>query len=606
MASPELADWGWRVIQFSNQSAFGMPQIAAQCTNCGAFTRRSFHYEEEYQSSVLERLRTSNFPATDEEISHVRHTILPTVSDDISSIESKIASLHKVMRSMEEERERLINVQKRYHNLVSLHRTLPSEIWSEIFLYTLSSASDLNAFNASGSIWQLSHVSRRWRSIALSLGSFWSTMDIRFPKVAQQDGDVQRLETIIHRSRERPLDISLSDYRFDGQIPSSNPSILKHLLEIIFAESYRWRKVALPDCRMYWNILEKPLNNQLPHLESLGLVVDPEAYSVVSMFRACPRLRKLTLRGTIPPAIELPWDQITELDLSRVDLDDEGGRRACLRLIGQCPSLEILTMSEWDSADDESAYTAITCSNMRKLYATSVPVIDALTLPRLRDASLSPNDSLIHFDILHSFKRLLIRSNCLGALTRLSLNSVPLAASPEHSLCSILSQTHSLAFLDLAVIVGEFDDETDASDREQIVAMVKSLEVVSTESVTFLPFLSSLDIQVYNHRDSWRLLYLGPVGSFASTVKTRWKGDDTLGLARLKRCRFAVHVVKMNKTICRDSVGVPIVNVFNEEETHIFNALIDEGMDLSIRVTSEFIRPVGGRYPVFAVPPLLT
>ncbi|KAF8908383.1 hypothetical protein CPB85DRAFT_1436168 [Mucidula mucida] len=72
------------------------------CTNCGAFPRRSLHHEEEYQSSVLlERLRTSNFPATDQEISHIRHTILPTISDDISSIDSKVASLHEVTGSRE-------------------------------------------------------------------------------------------------------------------------------------------------------------------------------------------------------------------------------------------------------------------------------------------------------------------------------------------------------------------------------------------------------------------------------------------------------------------------------------------------------------------------
>ncbi|KAF9035399.1 hypothetical protein BDZ89DRAFT_1130430 [Hymenopellis radicata] len=105
-----------------------MQQMASQCTNCGAFTRHSLHHEEEYQTSVLlKRVRTTNFPATDEEISHVRHTILPTVSDDISSIESKLASLQEVITSMEEERERLKNVRKRYSNLISLHRTLPSD-----------------------------------------------------------------------------------------------------------------------------------------------------------------------------------------------------------------------------------------------------------------------------------------------------------------------------------------------------------------------------------------------------------------------------------------------------------------------------------------------
>ncbi|KAF9035086.1 hypothetical protein BDZ89DRAFT_499638 [Hymenopellis radicata] len=486
-----------------------MPQTVSQCTNCSAFIRRSLHHEEEYQSSVfLERLRTSNFPATDEEISHIRHTILPTVFDDISSIESKLTSLREVITSMEEERERLKNVRQKYNNLISLHRTLPSEIWSEIFMYTLSSALDSNAFNASGIMWRLSHVCQSWRNIALSLRSFWSTMHICLPKEAQQDGDVQRLETVLQRSRQGPLNLFFSDDDFlffsdddfDRQAPGPKPSILKRMLEIVFAESYRWRNVRLPECRMYWTILDAPLHHQLPHLESLGLasfVRNPEAraYPVVSTFEGCPRLRELSLSGAIPPLLDLrlPWDQITELDLCCMIVDDEEDRRACLRFIGQCPSLKILGMSGYDSvAEVASAYTPITCSNVWKLHGTTVPVIDALTLPCLREASLEPNDSATHFNILYSFKRLLTRSNSLGALTKLSLiNNVLLAptANPEHSLHSLLSQTHSLAFLDLEIDVV---DETDFSDRDQIVAMV----------------------HVFRHPDPRRLLYFGPVGSF--------------------------------------------------------------------------------------------
>ncbi|KAF9023482.1 hypothetical protein BDZ89DRAFT_156734 [Hymenopellis radicata] len=156
----------------------------------------------------------------------------------------------------------------------------------------------------------------------------------------------------------------------------------------------------------------------------------------------------------------------------------------------------------------------------------------------------------------------------------------------------------------------EFGDETEDSDQEQIVAIVNSLEVVPTESVTFLPLLSSLDIRVFNHLDSQGLLYFGSVGSFASTVQTRWRGDNTLGLARLTRCRFVVHARYMmtDEAIFRDSEEVSVVNVFNEEERRIFDTLIDEGMDLSISVTSDLIRHVGrgGRYPVFAVPPMAT
>ncbi|KAF9001040.1 hypothetical protein BDZ89DRAFT_1246090 [Hymenopellis radicata] len=536
-----------------------MQQIASECSSYGAFTRRSLHHEEEYQSSVLlELLRTTNFPATDEQISHIRHTVLPTISDDMSSIDSKVASLHQAIRSMEEERERLMNIQKKYSNLISLHRTLPSEIWSKIFLYT--SPRMFNAFNASGSIWKLSHVCQRWRNIALSLHSFWSTIKLCLPQEAQQEADVRCLEAVLQRSRQGPLDVSLSEYRWT---PDSNPDplILKLMLNIIFAESYRWREAHLSFSQGGWNTLYAPLHNQLPRLESLAIYfafapLGLGEKSVSSVFEDCPCLTKLTLAGGSTVGVEFPWDQITELDLDDMDLinGSEEERRECMSLIGKCPSLEVLSTPYWDSEDNEneSPYAPITCSNMRRLNATSVSVIDALTLPSLQEVFLNQNPTSIHSDILYSFKQLLMRSNCLGTLTRLSLDAVPLAASPDRTLLSILSQTQNLTFLDLHVCIG---DETDVRDQEQIVALMKFLEVVPTESVTFLPLLSSLDIRVLDDLDSQRLPYFGPVGSFASTVKTRWQGDDTLSLARLKRCHFAVHAWYLNtsEAIFRDS-----------------------------------------------------
>ncbi|KAF9035391.1 hypothetical protein BDZ89DRAFT_1062167 [Hymenopellis radicata] len=586
-----------------------MQKITSQCTNCGAFTRQSLHHEEEYQTSVLlERLRTTNFPPTDEEISHVRQTILPTVSDDISSIESKLASLREVITSMEEERERLKNVQRRYSNLISLHRALPLEILEEIFLCTHSSRHfTSNAFDASGSIWKLSHVCQKWRNIALSLRSFWSTLNICFPKAAQHETDVERLETVIQRSRERLLDVSLRQDIPSRRSPGPNPSVLKRMLDIVLAESYRWQKLELSDSARGLNVLYAPLHNRLPRLESLYLAAHIESKEQ-SVFKDCPCLTKVTLDGASPQVIELPWDQITELDLSAIDThEDEEERRECMRLIGRCPSLEILSTPYWDSEDDDdTVYTRLTCSNLRKLDVTSVPVIDALTLPLLREASLRPSPPQPHYyGILSSFKQLLIRSKCFGALTGLSLTGVPLAASPEHSLHSILSQTHSLAFLDLDVPGEDFDDGimvgTDDSDREQIVAIVESLQVTPTKTVTFLPLLSSLIIRVANHHDSLRLLYFGPVGSFASMIKARWKGDDTVGLARLRTCHFAVRAHHL--TSIYRGVGGFFPPIFSEAERLVFDALVDDGMDLTIRVTSDLFQTLHeDDKVVFAVP----
>ncbi len=119
---------------------------------------------------------------------------------------------------------------------------------------------------------------------------------------------------------------------------------------------------------------------------------------------------------------------------------------------------------------------------------------------------------MARYDSLYSFKHLFIRSNCMNGLTSLSFASVPLADSPDLTLHSILTQTHSLTFLKLTIRAQEYSDSSDASDRAQRVMIAASLEIVPTEAVTFLPHLSSLDIRVFNHRNSWFVPYFGPVG----------------------------------------------------------------------------------------------
>lgn len=48
--------------------------------------------------------------------------------------------------------------------------------------------------------------------------------------------------------------------------------------------------------------------------------------------------------------------------------------------------------------------------------------------------------------------------------------------------------------------------------------------------------------------------------------------------------------------------GRPVAHVFNEEEGRIFKELLDDGMDLAIRVTSDSVTQSGGNNVVFAVP----
>ncbi|KAF9023472.1 hypothetical protein BDZ89DRAFT_1136660 [Hymenopellis radicata] len=107
----------------------------------------------------------------------------------------------------------------------------------------------------------------------------------------------------------------------------------------------------------------------------------------------------------------------------------------------------------------------------------------------------------------------------------------------------------------------DYDDQTDASDRDQIVAIVKSLEVVPTETVTFLPLLSSLNIRVSRHCDPSNLHYFGPVGSFASTLKAAGKGTIWLDWQGLGHATL----------LCRHGICITSYIAIWEFRPHIFN-----------------------------------
>ncbi len=96
-------------------------------------SRKSFHYNHGYHtSSLLQRLRFSNLPATDEEIAHVKTTLLHR---DHISLEARLAALSRVVASMTEECNALRTLEHDYQSLVSARRALPHELWSDIFLY---------------------------------------------------------------------------------------------------------------------------------------------------------------------------------------------------------------------------------------------------------------------------------------------------------------------------------------------------------------------------------------------------------------------------------------------------------------------------------------
>ncbi|KAF8908307.1 hypothetical protein CPB85DRAFT_1253986 [Mucidula mucida] len=493
---------------------------------------RSIHYERELETSPsLHRLCTSNFPPTEKEASHIRHTILPSIDADISSMGAEIAALQATLQSMEQERDALETVHEQYRNLIHPRRAVPPELWSEIFLlagHRVDAKSD--ACDPSGAIWVISHVCRPWRDIALSLHSFWSKVSVDWmPSMAEV------LKLVLQRTGQHPLDVAFDD----GAEPLDSArrtsydhslSLLKdQVFGMLFAESHRWRTFEIFDYHEDSDTLYAPLLGRLPQLESLSLhfshFVDPdvvaEGQPVILAFSDCPRLTRVVLTGKRRP-INLKYASITDLyieDDAEPLLQEDCW--ANIRFMGQCTSLEKLRiMGCWYPDHSSSSAPLIqplmVHSDLHKLTTGCGHLIDRLTLPQLEAVVLFKELDREYANFLPSFDRLLRRSHCTS-LTNLSLVDLVLA---DHLLISVLSQTPSLISLYLHASMADDNDEPNRQAMQEVTEFIQGLQVTPKQNTTFLPRLASVKIRLTGHMDS-SFPYFGQRGSFSSMLKAR-------------------------------------------------------------------------------------
>ncbi|KAF9024324.1 hypothetical protein BDZ89DRAFT_1136096 [Hymenopellis radicata] len=125
---------------------------------------------------------------------------------------------------------------------------------------------------------------------------------------------------------------------------------------------------------------------------------------------------------------------------------------------------------------------------------------------------------------------------------------------------------------------------------QEVTEFIQALQVAPQQNVTFLPRVSSVKINLTRHMDSNGIPYFGPRGSFSSMVKARWEGDTERGLAKLETFHFSLST-GLGVTLSYDISG-RLARLRDEVETHILSGLIDDGMNLTIRVTA-ILDPTG-------------
>ncbi|KAF8211088.1 hypothetical protein K438DRAFT_1808786 [Mycena galopus ATCC 62051] len=177
------------------------------------------------------------------------HTLLntnePLEDSDITSIHSTPTDAR--LRLLEEERALLSSYLTRNKALLEVAplRRMPSELLGQIFLSALSSIADdlrVGGFDMARSPWVLTHVSSRWRAVALSIPALWSWVTIDYatddkPPGLQPRYSLRLVETQIQRAQKLKI-------HFYGS--SEVPSLTQvRIFELLAQHSSRWEELSV-------------------------------------------------------------------------------------------------------------------------------------------------------------------------------------------------------------------------------------------------------------------------------------------------------------------------------------------------------------------------
>ncbi|KAJ7780040.1 hypothetical protein DFH07DRAFT_875643, partial [Mycena maculata] len=192
--------------------------MSFRCSECGAFTTRgeelgSFDLTVTVAPQTLaryQRLLTTNTPPEGPELAYIR-AIVSKTGARLTRLDDEISVLQDRLKQLEEERSALGDYHVQNTAMLSPLRRMPAEVLSEIFSWTLSPVhAPLTVKRLRDSPWVLTHVSSRWRAIALSTSSLWSLVYIEYPGIyslAMIRAQVDRARTLkVHFSGSQRRD----------------------------------------------------------------------------------------------------------------------------------------------------------------------------------------------------------------------------------------------------------------------------------------------------------------------------------------------------------------------------------------------------------------
>ncbi|PBK63028.1 hypothetical protein ARMSODRAFT_963565 [Armillaria solidipes] len=263
---------------------------------------------------IIELLRT-NAPPTIFERKNLEN-ILSELPDRIAELDSCIHATTSLLAHLTKDRDQALVNHANAKNILSPSRRIPPEVLTEIFIWCWASYGRRDPpLEPCGVAWTLTHVSRKWREVAIATPSIWSTIRLDFLHDDHLAGShVHEAAFMLGRrlDRARPHDLDVT-IRLDDDI-STHPACV----------------VLLPSVR-YWKSLDvwgmpsdlrflSPCRGFFDRLETAQMLQwHDEVSESMDIFALAPRLRSFT-KSTASPML-LPANLIELCDFSLFNAD---------------------------------------------------------------------------------------------------------------------------------------------------------------------------------------------------------------------------------------------------------------------------------------------
>ncbi|KAL5498365.1 hypothetical protein ACEPAH_2507 [Sanghuangporus vaninii] len=334
---------------------------------------------------------------------------------------------------------------------------LSDEVLRNIFLNSEPRMQVIGAPAPISSPITISHVCRRWRKVALSVGELWSFLDITLdPELWKVTMDI--FFTWLQRSGKSPLNYSLKCVL--GEDDGAQPHLTaEYMVKRLISHQARWENVWL-DCSALVSFDFPGIRLQrMPMLKSLNLDFNFETYkgevleAQVNVAHS-PYLEELNVSGSYVLEVgRKPIRNMTSMSNLQFygEHSDDSVKHQCLNLLRVAPNLQLFRGSFIHSAanvisqplpNEKDVPFSHELEFLVLEHGNPAPdIIDKLTLPFLKSLCYDGYDTIGEGDILLKFVQ-----RSLPPLTYLWISTFELE---EDKLISILRLLPALRDLGL-------------------------------------------------------------------------------------------------------------------------------------------------------------